>query len=227
MAERAASSRLRIVIAVLIGTSSVLGAVVAWRATIAESQATTAERKGFTDEVARERARVEILDYLGTVHSSYIRGTAYKLRAEELRQRAKEVPADQRVLLIAEAEAYDRLSDTNLDTVPEDARTPVEGAVPQDAEAPVEKLDLETVFDIEWDQAQREEDLDPEPEFHDADVLLTKSERLIGLSALLIAGVFFLTVAEFSRSVVYRIYFFGGSAVLIVAAALVIVVEVG
>ena len=215
MAERAASRRLRIVIAILIGASSVLGAIVAWRATIAESRATTAERKALADEVARERARVEILDFLNDTHYFFIRSEAHTERATELRRRAKKLPDDSRVLLLAEAEAYDRAAESNMNAVPLDAITP-DGT-----------LDIERAFEIEWEAARRAQDLDPEPDFHEADINLTKSERLVGLSAMLIAGVFFLTLAEFSKSVAYRLYFLGGSAAIVVAATLVIAVEIG
>ena len=215
MAERAASHRLRIVIAVLIGASSVLGAIVAWRATIAESRATTAERKALEDEVARERTRVEIINVLNDVHFFFIRGTAHQERAAELRRRAEEVPGEGRDLLLAEAEAYETAAESNFNATAPDAIT-AEGT-----------LDLEKAFEVEWDAARRAEDLDPEPEFHVADTNLTKAERLVGLSAVLIAGVFFLTLAEFSKSVAYRLYFLGGTIAIVVAAVLVVVVEVG
>src|SRR5688572_31114099 len=121
MAERAASPRIRIVIAVLIGASSVLGAVVAWRATIAESRATTAERKALEDEVARERTRVEILDVLNDVHFFFIRGEAHKQRVTELRRRAEEVSGEGRALLLAEAEAYKTAAESDLSAVSPDA----------------------------------------------------------------------------------------------------------
>lgn len=215
MAERAAPPRLRIIIAVLIGASSVLGAVVAWRATIAESRATTAERKALADEVARERARVEIFDFLNEVHFFFIRGEAHQKRATELRRRADEVPGDVRELLLAEAEAYDNAAESDFH------------AASLDAIATDGTLDLDKAFEIEWDAARRAQDLDPEPDFHDADINLTKAERLVGLSAVLIAGVFFLTLAEFSKSVAYRLYFFGGTVAIVVAAGLVMAVEVG
>jgi hypothetical protein len=215
MAERAASHRLRIIIAVLIGASSVLGAVVAWRATIAEGRATTAERKALQDEVARERTRVEILDVLNDVHFFFIRGQAHTQRAIELRRHADDVPGDGRALLLAEAEAYERAAESDFSAVSPDAI---------DADG---TLNLEKAFEIEWDAARRAEDLDPEPDFHDADVNLTKAERLVGLSAVLIAGVFFLTLAEFSKSVAYRLYFLGGTVAIAVAAGLVVAVELG
>jgi hypothetical protein len=215
MAERAASRRLRIVIAVLIGASSVLGAVVAWRATIAESRATTAERKALADEVARERTRVEIFDFLNDVHFFFIRGQAHQERATELRRRADEVSADQRALLLADAEAYESAAESDFNAVSQDAI---------DADG---MLDIDKAFEIEWDAARRAQDLDPEPDFHAADINLTKAERLVGLSAMLIAGVFFLTLAEFAKSVAYRLYFLGGTVAIVVAASLVIAVEIG
>lgn len=211
--DRGASPGVRIVIAVLIAATSVLGAVAAWRASVASNYATDTERKAFDDEVARERARAAVLNSLDATFSSYIRSEEERRRAEELRNKAKTVSGSERAQLLAEAEAFDSLADINVSGIRVDSLRP-DGT-----------LDLERAFEIEWDQAQRAEDLDPEPDFVAADDALEKSEQLIGLTALMIAAAFFLTLAEISKTVAHRLYFFGGTGVLVIASVLLLLVE--
>ncbi|MPZ68852.1 MAG: hypothetical protein GEU71_04920 [Actinobacteria bacterium] len=211
--DRGASPGLRIVIAVLIAATSVLGAMAAWRASVAGSEATASERKAFDDEVARERARAAVLNSLDSTFSSYIRSEEERRRAEELRSTAKAVAGSERAQFLAEADAYDNLADINV------------AGIRVDSLRPDGTLDLERAFEIEWDQAQRAEDLDPEPDFAAADKSLEKSEQLIGLTALMIAAAFFLTLAEISKTVAHRVYFFGGTGVLVIASVLLVLVE--
>ena len=211
--DRGASPGLRIVIAVLIAATSVLGAVAAWRASVASNYATDTERKAFDDEVARERARAAVLNSLDATFSSYVRSEEERKRAEELRSKAKTVSGSQRAQLLAEAEAFDSLADINVSGIRVDSLRP-DGS-----------LDLERAFEIEWNQAQRAEDIDPEPDFLAADDALEKSEQLIGLTALMIAAAFFLTLAEISKTVAHRLYFFGGTGVLVIASVLLVLVE--
>lgn len=211
--DRGASPWLRIVIAVLIAGTSVLGAVAAWRASVASNYATDTERKAFDDEVARERARAAVLNSLDSTFSSYIRSEEERRRAEELRIKAKSVSGAARAQLLAEADAFDNLADINA------------AGIRVDSLRPDGTLDLERAFEIEWDQAQRAEDLDPEPDFIAADDALKKSDQLIGLTALMIAAAFFLTLAEISRTVAHRVYFFGGTGVLVIASVLLVLVE--
>lgn len=210
---RGASSGLRILIAVLIATTSVLGAVAAWRAAVAGSDATAHERKAFDDEVARERARAAVLNTLDSTYSMYIRSEEEKRRAEVIRTKAKSAQGAEKAQLHTEADAFKNLSEINA------------AGIRIDSLRPDGTLDLERAFEIEWDQAQRVEDIDPEPDFAAADEALDKSEGLIGLTALMIAAAFFLTLAEISKTVAHRFYFVGGTGVLVIASVLLVVVE--
>lgn len=212
--DRGASARLRIIIAVLIATTSVFGAVAAWRAAVAGSEATAFERKAFDDEVARERARAAILNSLDSTFSSYIRSEEAKRRYEVLKEKAQSAQGVDKEQSLAEAEAYRNLAEINV------------AGIRVDSLRPDGTLDLERAFEIEWDQAQRAEDIDPEPDFIAADDALEKSERLVGLTALMIAAAFFLTLAEISKTVAHRAYFLGGTGVLSIATVLLLLVEV-
>ena len=212
MVDRGAPPGLRIIIAVLIAATSALGAVAAWRAAVAGSEATAYERKAFDDEVARERSRAAVLNSLDATFSSYIRSEEEKRRAEVLKNKAKEAQGLEREQLRTEAEAYEALAEINV------------AGIRVDSLRPDGTLDLERAFEIEWDQAQRSEDIDPEPDFNAADDALEKSERLVGLTALMIAAAFFLTLSEISKTVAHRAYFLGGTGVLAIATVLLVVV---
>jgi hypothetical protein len=95
-----------------------------------------------------------------------------------------------------------------------------------DALRPDGSLDLEAKRAVEWGLASDVQDLDPAPEMARAADLRAKSQRLVGLTAFLIAAALFLTLAEVSRnSRIEILYWNGGVAVLAVAAVLLIVVE--
>lgn len=181
---------------------------------MAGSGATAFERKAFDDEVARERARAAILNSLDSTFSSYIRSEEAKRRYEVLKEKAQSAQGVDKEQSLAEAEAYRNLAEINV------------AGIRVDSLRPDGTLDLERAFEIEWDQAQRAEDIDPEPDFIAADDALEKSERLVGLTALMIAAAFFLTLAEISKTVAHRAYFLGGTGVLSIATVLLLLVEV-
>jgi len=98
--------------------------------------------------------------------------------------------------------------------------------VDPDALRPDGTLDLARKFDIEWSLASSQHDIDPEPEFALSDSLKRRSERLVGLTALLIAAALFFTLAQVSRSSRRSsVYLAGGSVVLVAATGLLAAVE--
>jgi hypothetical protein len=215
MPARPAGQRMRVLTASLIALTSVLGAVGAWRASLASSSAGDADRKGFADNVARTQQRAAILIQTDAILLDFVRMRAYEDRAEALRTEAAEAGPDDAARLEAQADADVKLAELIRTTIDPDALRP-DGS-----------LDLRRKFQLEFRLASGQQDLDPGPDFALADRMKSKAERLVGLTALFIAAALFLTLAQVSRTgAARRTYFAGGLGVLVTATALLFLVEV-
>lgn len=205
----------KVVIASLIALTSMLGAVGAWRASLAAAEAGDADRKGFTDAVAAQQARNQINSNLDNALSGYLRGKLYRSLADALDSQSGQLPVDDRARVEVTAAGYRELADL------------VEGVVDRDAVRPDGSLDLDRAFEIGWALSSSEQDLDPSPEFAAADELNQKAERLVGVTALLIAAAVFFTFAQVAASRVFLVYLAGGAIVLVVSVVLLIGLELG
>jgi len=206
------AARRRVLIPALIALTSVLGAVGAWRASTASGAATGAERRAFADTVAAEQQRAAIETVVGSIEFSYARRLALQESAAALRAEAEAAGPDEAARLNALAAAQEEAAASYV--------------IDADALRPDGSLDLEAKRAVEWGLASDVQDLDPAPEMARAADLRAKSQRLVGLTAFLIAAALFLTLAEVSRnSRIEILYWNGGVAVLAVAAVLLIVVE--
>jgi hypothetical protein len=209
--DRWTAARHRLIPA-LIAVTSLLGAVGAWRASTASGGAAGAERQAFADTVAAEQQHAAIETIVGSIEFSYARRLALQESATSLRAEAE----------TAEPEAAARL--TALAAAQEAAAAAY--VIDADALAPDGSLDLEAKRQVEWGLASSQQDLDPAPEMARAADLRARSQRLVGLTAFLIAAALFLTLAEVTRNPrVEILYWHGGVAVLVVSAVLLIVVE--
>ena len=173
--------RTRSAIPILIALTSVLGAVGAWRASAAGTEAANAGRKAFADTVAAEQQRVTIDSVLGSIEIAYTERASLVAMADSLRERAGQASGEEGVRLRALADAYQSTAGSF--------------SIDADALRPDGTLDLEAKSQIEWALAQDRQDLDPAPELAVSESLRAKSERLVGLTALMIAGALFLTLA--------------------------------
>lgn len=213
MPQPVVSRRTKIVTASLIALTSVLGAVGAWRASVASGGASDADRKGFADNVAEIQQRAGILIQSDAILLDFVRMQAYQDEAEALRTQAKTATVDDGARLEAQADADEKLAEFLRRTIDPDAIRP-DGT-----------LDLRRKFDVEFELARSQQDLDPAPEFALADTMRTKSERLVGLTALFIAAALFLTLAQVSKARARQLYFGGGLIVMVSALVLLILVE--
>ena len=209
--RRGPSPRLRLVIAALIALTSMLGAVAAWRASVASGQAGDADRKGFADTIAREQERAVISSSLDSTLFQFLRARSYSTQSDKLRRAARNAAGSDAAGLQAESDAYGSVAESINTTVPADA-------VAEDG-----SLALDRAFQIEWASAESAQDLDPAPEFAASEASRGRAERLVGLAALLIAAAFFLTLAQISKTRAHLLYFGGGVGVLVVATALLVV----
>lgn len=211
---RAAKPRMKVIIASLIALTSMLGAVAAWRASVASSVATDAERKGFADAVVREQRIATIGAQTDAILLDYIRGRSQDVQADEFEKEAEKAVGPDKARLEDDAKAYRGLADLTNDFVDKDSVRP-DGS-----------LDLERKTRLEMELARSESDLDSASDFEAADIAKERSEQLVGLTALLIAAAFFFTLAQISKSRVFLVYLGGGAIVLIVATALLFTVEI-
>lgn len=208
------ASRRRVLIPVLIALTSLIGAVGAWRASVASGGAASAERKAFSDTLAAQQQRTRIDAEAGSAEFTYARRTALLDAAGALRTSAGGADAESAARLGALADAYQSAADSLWLFM--DARAVGDGG----------SLDLEGMREYQWASAADLQDLDPGPEVAAAGHLRAKAERLVGLTALLIAAALFMTLAEVSRSTRAAVlYFGGGSGLLVTSAILLVVVE--
>jgi hypothetical protein len=209
--DRWAAARHRLIPA-LIAVTSLLGAVGAWRASTASGGAAGAERQAFADTVAAEQQRAAIETIVGSIEFGYARRLALQESASALRAEAETAAPETAARLTALAAAQEAAAAAYV--------------IDADALAPDGSLDLEAKRQVEWGLAASQQDLDPAPEMARAADLRVKSQRLVGLTAFLIAAALFLTLAEVSRNPrVEILYWHGGAAVLVVSAVLLTVVE--
>jgi hypothetical protein len=206
------AARRRALIPALIALTSVLGAVGAWRASAASSAAGSAERKAFADTVAVEQESARIETQIGIIESIYVRKVALEAMAGALRREAEQASPEDAARLTTQADAYQA--------------TAAAVFVDPDALRPDGSLDLQAKRDVEWALAGDRQDLDPAPEAAEAEEYRAKAQRLVGLTAFLIAAALFFTLAQVSRNPrVEILYWNGGAAVLVVSAGLLLAVE--
>lgn len=204
----------RALVPVLIALTSVLGSVAAWRASSASGAAGASERRAFANILAVEQQDSRIETELASLEFTHARRTALEAAASALRTQAASVEAAEAPSLEALADAY------------EAAAAALAQFISADAVGPDGSLDLEGMRESQWALAADLTDLDPSEETAEAETLRNKSQRLVGLTALLIAAALFLTLAEVSRRRrVADLYWRGGVVVLVAAAVLLIVVE--
>jgi hypothetical protein len=205
--------RRRALIPVLIALTSVLGSLAAWRASAASGAAGGAERRAFANTLASQQESARIETELASLEFTHARRTALEAAAGALRARAAADPAEG-ARLEALAGAY------------EAAAASLGLFIGVDAVEPDGGLDREGMRAEQWALAADLQDLNPAEETAAAQSLRAKSQRLVGLTALLIAAALFLTLAEVSRRhLVAVLYWRGGVLVLAASVVLFIVVE--
>jgi hypothetical protein len=206
--------RRKVVVTTLIALTTFLGAIGAWRATAAGAAAGGFEYKALSDERASAQRQAVIRSGLASIEFDYMRQTTHRIMAAELRTEAATAGPDDAARLEAEAAGHEAAANSIF--------------IDPDALDPTGALDLGAKYDIEWSLARSQLDLDPNPEFVQADRLRTKQERIVGTTALFVVAALFLTLARVSRNPASRnLYFAGGAAVLSVATVFLTLVEFG
>jgi hypothetical protein len=178
------NNRMETLVALLIAVVTVIGAVVAWRASVADDGAGDADFAGLRASLNAEETRalnaVNAYEHYGA-YTTYWRhnalGDALAGEVEAADETAVEALDRQR------AEAYD-LADANQDLFPN-------RFLNRDGTYSVAREAGEA-----WADAAREKDLYPDPQYAEADKLRTKSNRLLGTITLLGLALVAFTLVE-------------------------------
>jgi hypothetical protein len=183
-ASDTSDNRLETFVAVLIALVTVIGAVVAWRASVADDGAGDADFAGLKASLNAEETRalnaVNAFEHYGA-YTTYWRynalGAALEGEVEAADDAAFEALDRQR------AEAYD-LADANQDLFPN-------RFLNRDGTYSVARETGEA-----WADAAREKDLYPDPQYAEADKLRTKSNQLLATITLMGLGLVAFTLVE-------------------------------
>jgi hypothetical protein len=178
------SNRLETLVAILIAVVTVIGAVVAWRASVADDGAGDADFAGLRASLNAEETRalnaVNAYEHYGA-YTTYWRYNALGDALAEEIELAPEAAVE--ALDRQRAEAYD-LADANQDLFPN------------------RFLNRDGTYSVAremgqaWADAAREKDLYPDPQYAEADQLRTKSNRLLGSITILGVALVAFTLVE-------------------------------
>jgi len=212
-----ASERLRILIAVLIALTSILGAGAVWLAVKASIRADELDRAGFRQTAADVQVRSEI--FQTTIASSladYTHWLSNTAHAQALGDSAKELPGRASQQLRLEAKADRSVARSAWLSIDGPARGAKEGSLTLDRAQRTAYL---------TERADKKLDLDPGPEFRQANRTRTKAERLAGLAALLLVAALLFTLAQVVRRRAFRLPLSLGLINLVVWTTLALVVQ--
>lgn len=215
------------VLALLIGFASVFSAVIAWRASTASIDASRYESLAVQQQARREQIERELE---GIVHQDLRFATEFQersLAAQQLQAQAdalRETDPDAADILDVEAQSqlalaramrpfFLGLSGITLDETTNTVYYPVDFVLGHLRQGNVEWRELELAAPRSTALAQRADD---------------KSLGLIGVGALIVAALFFLTVAQVTskRERVRQVFFVAGALLVVVGSFAFAVVEV-
>jgi hypothetical protein len=207
------SNRLETLVALLIAVVTVIGAVVAWRASVADDGAGDADFAGLRASLNAEETRalnaVNAYEHYGA-YTTYWRYNALGNALADEIEAAPEEAVD--VLDRQRAEAYD-LADANQDLFPN-------RFLNRDGTYSVAREMGEA-----WADAAREKDLYPDPQYAEADQLRAKSNRLLGSITILGVALVALTLVETVGGRLKLLLVLLGTALAIAGAVLAVMID--
>ena len=189
-AER--SQRLETAVAILIAVVTVIGALVAWRSSVADDGAGDADFAGLRASVRAEETRA--LNYVNA-YENYGSYTSYQ-RYNEL---GNLLEADQAAAPAQEIDNLERQRADNHDLSISNQRLFPNKFLNRDGSYNVKRQIGEM-----WADAAKENDLNPDPQFAEADQLRSKANwLLVAVTILAIALVFYTLVESFGDRMRY------------------------
>jgi len=178
------SQRLETAVAILIAVVTVVGALVAWRSSVADDGAGDADFAGLRASVRAEETRA--LNYVNA-YENYGSYTSYQ-RYNEL---GNLLEADQGAAPSDEVDNLERQRADNHDLSISNQRLFPNKFLNRDGSYNVKRQIGEM-----WADAAKENDLNPDPQFAEADQLRTKANWLLGAVAILAIALVFYTLVE-------------------------------
>ena len=209
-------SKLETIVAILIAIVTVIGAVVAWRASVAADSAGDADFAGLQASLNAEETRalnnVNAYEHYG----AYVNYRRYlnlgNAIADDLANDPS-TPEDQAFMLDRQrAEAYD-LSNANQTLFPN-------RFLNRDGSYSVTRELGEA-----WADAAKQKDLDPDPHYAEADGLRQKTNLLLATLSLLAIGLVFFTLVEAADERLQMIMVGLGGAFSLVGTIIALVIE--
>ncbi|MBV9101045.1 MAG: hypothetical protein JOZ46_12240 [Candidatus Dormibacteraeota bacterium] len=214
--------RFRTRVAIAIAVVSILGAVVAFTGTLAGQSATELDQSGIEDTSTQQQV---ITNLSGTVDEDLRNLAPYQedLKAADILQSQAatldNTDPSAAAQLRAQAQSYKVLARTREQFF--------RGAIPAPGAsgAPVQYDPVATLHRLEAENEQLSE-LRPDATLAQADAKHAQGVNLVGLVTLFIAALLFLTLAQFTRPAIRRLFAAAGGATALVALVLWIVVLV-
>jgi hypothetical protein len=206
--------RFKALVAVFIAIVSFLGAVLAWRISVAANGAADADVRGIVSTIARNRAGVASEDDMFRNLRTYLRVRIHDLLSESLTKEREQYPQDDPRVdqLWYQAWTENLVAEEYLDQVdiaPEYIRT--DGS-----------YDGQAARDVDMAQRALAADFDVVGRnFSEADRLRSKAQQLVALATVLGVALFFYTLAEvIERAFKYVCFALGSAVFLVVLVAL-------
>jgi len=203
--------RLRTFIAVLIATVTVVGAIIAWRAAVGLSDASSANTRGILATVEREdvntRATITLFGHLAA-YSAFVRDDALAKAYSDL---AGANP--QRTDLTNYARAFRLAANYAQDLIPP-------AYIDRD-----EKLDRQRDLGENIAQGSLNKDIEPEPHFADAGISQQKAQWLLADLILLGAVLVLLTLADAIQNLLRYLLLLGGVGLFGISMMIALVIE--
>jgi hypothetical protein len=211
------SSRFETIIAILIAIVTVTGAIVAWRASVAADGAGDADYAGLRALVSAERTRA--LNYVNA-YEDYTAFTGYKRYqdlADQIEKDLERLPTDDPQKAALETEL------SNVSDLARASRTLIEGRFVNRTG----QYDLQRQLGEMWATEAKQKDLDPDPQFAEAEQLRSKTNWLLASVMVLGVGLVFYTLVESAASRLKYALAALGTLFLVLGAVMAVLIDTG
>ena len=215
------ADRFRTVVAVLIAVTSILGAVVAWRASVSSSDAGDLDEQATQELVLQEQELASIEGLVANDQRLFARYQEHILAWRILLRQADETrQSDVGLADALKAQAAGELA------LARSLRRFFQGGTPDfgDEEGKV-VYDREFVMNNLRANNPELAELDPDATFALAEEEHDRTVRLVGVFTLVIVALFFLTIAQFAREAIRGLFAVAGVVVALAGLVLFALVE--
>lgn len=209
------TNRLETIVAILIAVTTVLGAVVAWRASVANDASGDVDFAGL--QAAVNAAETHALSFVNT-YENYGAYTAYK-RYSTLGDLITKDMAD----------AKDEEEVALLDGQRANAHSLAlanQGLFPNKHLNRDGSYSVQRQLGVMWADAAKEKDLNPDPQFAEADRLRGKTNRLLRSLMIIALALVFYTVVELVKGRAQYVLIALGSLTMVAGVVMAVLIEI-